>query len=85
MATSLVETQDLLVDDAARATWDLLDKSEQDDLLMWVNTPRLAAARRRRQQQAVASLQQGTAKPSPGAQSGIVGTILEGLDVLWRS
>jgi hypothetical protein len=84
-AAELIETQDLLVDDDARATWDQLDKSEQDDLLVWVNTPRSAAGRRRRLSDAVVSLQQGTAKPSKANRPGIVETLLDGVDALLRS
>lgn len=59
---------DLLVDDAARATWAKLTDLEQAALVRWVNKPSTNRGRLARQQEAMRALQLG------GASSGLAPT-----------
>jgi len=64
-----------MVDEGVRTLWLSLDQSEQNALLLWVNTPRLSRRRRRRARQAVVAIREGTTRPTkirPDFLGGIV-------------
>jgi hypothetical protein len=82
VAAPLIETQDLLIDEAARAGWAALDQSQQSSLLFWVNTPRFSRRRRVRQSKAVAALPQGTENWDTHRPDAL-GGLLDGLDALF--
>lgn len=64
VAAALIETQDLMEDEAVRALWFDLDDSQRNALLVWVNTPRLSWRRRRRTRLAIVAIREGATRPT---------------------
>jgi hypothetical protein len=76
VAARLIETRDLVVDDELRMRWASLEPSKQNEMLFWVNAPRLARRRRQRLSQAVQALRQGETRP-PRIRPDFAGGLLD--------